>query len=114
MQGAINDAACAIAREAEQVFDLDVTSFSDIYPGGEGKINPLQHSFGELYCDKALGNSISEWRQFQITFDGNVDGQMFGVGEGVGCGTGYQRCGWQYRLKGRGIPLPLVIIHLKI
>ncbi|MEW7000363.1 hypothetical protein M5585_07005 [Serratia ureilytica] len=41
MQGAINDAACAIATESrEQVFDLDVTSFSDIYPGGEGKVTP--------------------------------------------------------------------------
>lgn len=41
MQGAINDAACAIATESrEQVFDLDVTSFSDIYPGGQGKETP--------------------------------------------------------------------------
>ncbi|MBO2006674.1 type 1 fimbrial protein [Serratia marcescens] len=100
MQGAINDAACAIATESrEQVFDLDVTSFSDIYPGGQGKEIPF--SIHLVNCISALGsNSISEWRQFQITFDGNVDGQMFAWGEGVGCGTGYQRCGWQYRQAG--------------
>ncbi|HGM6937470.1 TPA: fimbrial protein [Serratia marcescens] len=106
MQGAINDAACAIATESrEQVFDLDVTSFSDIYPGGEGKVIPF--SIHLVNCISALGsNSISEWRQFQITFDGNVDGQMFGVG-GKASGVALAISDADGNIVRPGIPLPL-------
>lgn len=85
IQGAINDAACAIATESrEQAFDMDITSFSDIYRNGEGKEIPFSIHLVNCILQRK-GESLSEWRQFQITFDGNIDGEMFGIsGEASG------------------------------
>lgn len=42
MQGAINDAACAIATESrEQLIDIDIISVSDIARDGQGRNVPL-------------------------------------------------------------------------
>ncbi|MFP7325260.1 fimbrial protein [Serratia marcescens] len=106
MRGGINDAACTIATESrEQVFDMGVASFSDVYLSAHGKSIPF--TIRLVNCNLEWeSNSLSEWRWFQVNFDGNVDGEMFGV-SGEASGVALVISDADGNVARPGIPLPL-------
>jgi type 1 fimbria pilin len=77
MQGAIIDTACAIDVDSrEQTIDLDVSPLADIIRDGQGRSKSF--SIDLVNCTIERPGKI-DWKQFQVTFDGDVDGDLFGV-----------------------------------
>ncbi|HID9396033.1 TPA: fimbrial protein [Serratia marcescens] len=79
MQGAIIDTACAIATESrEQIIDMDIIPISDIMRDGKGRPIPFSIELVNCVLERA-DKSLPDWKQFRVTFDGHVDGGMFGI-----------------------------------
>lgn len=77
MQGAIIDTACAIAVESrEQVIDMEVIPFADVLRDGHGRSKPFSIHLVNCLLERP---GKADWRQFQVTFDGEHDGEYFGV-----------------------------------
>ncbi|HGM6755389.1 TPA: fimbrial protein [Serratia marcescens] len=77
MHGAIIDTACAIAINGrEQTIDMGILPLSDIIRDGQGHSQSFSIN---------LVNCITErpgkegWKKFQVTFDGESNGELFGV-----------------------------------
>jgi type 1 fimbria pilin len=87
MQGGIVDTACAIAvDDREQNIDLGVIPVGDIIRDGQGRSKPF--SIDLINC--VLERPGKEgWKQFQVTFEGDGDGRLFGV-RGGASGVGLQ------------------------
>lgn len=83
MQGAIIDTPCAIAVDSrEQVIDMGMLPLADIVRDGQGQLHPFSI---ELVDCLLLRPGLHEWKQFQVTFDGDAEGAFFGVqGEASG------------------------------
>ncbi|EPQ1332183.1 MULTISPECIES: fimbrial protein [Serratia] len=79
MQGAIIDTACAIATESrDQIIAMGVTPVADIMRDGKGKEVPFSIELVNCVLERVDSN-LPDWRQFQVTFDGRSEGDMFGV-----------------------------------
>lgn len=77
MQGAIIDTACAIdVNSREQTIDMEVLPLADIIRDGQGRSKPF--SIDLVNCITARPGKDS-WKQFQVTFDGEPNGDLFGV-----------------------------------
>jgi type 1 fimbria pilin len=78
MQGAIVDTACAIAVESrDQTIDMEVVPLADIIRDGQGRSKSFAINLEN--CVIARPNGKPDWRQFQVTFDGDAEGALFGV-----------------------------------
>lgn len=79
MQGAIIDTACAIAIESrDQTIDLGIVPMADIIREGHGRSKPFTIEL--VNCElKREGNKLPDWKHFQVTFDGDTEGVLFGV-----------------------------------
>ncbi|HIE1233759.1 fimbrial protein [Serratia ureilytica] len=109
MQGAIIDTACAIATESrEQIIEMDITPFSDIARGGEGKHVPFSIELVNCILERQ-NKTLPDWRQFQVTFDGHADGELFGIGGDIS-GVALRITDSAGNIARPGIPLPLVDI----
>lgn len=77
MQGSIIDTACAIAVESrEQTIDMGIIPLSEIIRDGQGKSRKF--SINLINCVlKREGKD--DWKQFQVTFDGDNNDGLFGV-----------------------------------
>lgn len=85
MQGSIIDTACAIAAGSrEQTIDMDTVPVGDIMRDGQGTTRPF--SVELIHCELSRPDpKLPDWRHFQVTFDGDADGSLFGVsGEAKG------------------------------
>lgn len=79
MQGAILDTACAIATESrEQIIDMKNVPASDIARDGQGQPVPFSIELVNCVLERA-DKTQPDWKQFQITFDGYADGELFGI-----------------------------------
>ncbi len=77
MQGSIIDTACAIAVDSrEQTIDMGVLPLSDIIRDGQGRSQPF--SIDLVNCINERPGKES-WKKFQVTFDGEANGGLFGV-----------------------------------
>lgn len=79
MQGAIMDAACAIAVESrEQTIDMDTLSIVDIIHDGQGRSKPFSIDLEHCVIERS---KKPDRKQFQVTFDGDADvsGNLFGL-----------------------------------
>ncbi|OAH32771.1 fimbrial protein [Serratia marcescens] len=83
MQGAIIDTPCAIAVDSrEQVIDMGTFPLADIVRDGEGRTRPFSIVLVDCLQQRS---GLHEWKQFQVTFDGDAEGALFGVqGEASG------------------------------
>ncbi|EPL9180878.1 fimbrial protein [Serratia marcescens] len=106
MQGAIIDTACAIAVQSrDQTIDMDVIPVSDIARDGQGRSRPF--SIELVNCVLERQNSkMPDWKQFQVTFDGDAEGRLFGV-SGEASGVALQITDTAGAVAAPGIPLPL-------
>lgn len=85
MQGAIIETACAIAVESQnQSIDIEVTSIADISRDGKGRVKPFAIELINCVIERQ-DKSKTDWKHFQITFDGDSEGNFFSVkGEASG------------------------------
>ena len=104
MQGAIIDTACAIAVDSrEQVIDMEVIPFADVLREGHGRSKPF--SIHLINCVLPRSGQ-SDWRQFQVTFEGERDGDYFGVyGEARGVALRIMDERGNPALPGQSLPL---------
>lgn len=78
MQGTIVDTACAIAVDSrDQTIDMEVVPLSDIIRDGQGRSKPFTIHLENCVLERSDDQSAR--RQFQVTFDGNAEGNLFGV-----------------------------------
>ncbi|CAI1664931.1 PAP fimbrial minor pilin protein precursor [Serratia marcescens] len=111
MQGAINDAACAIAMESrEQIIDMEVIPVSDIARDGQGKNVSFSIKLVNCILERA-DKKLPGWKQFQVTFDGHADGEMFGI-RGEASGLALKISDDDGNIARPGMPLPLMKIPL--
>ncbi|CAI1170009.1 PAP fimbrial minor pilin protein precursor [Serratia fonticola] len=106
MQGAIIDTACAIAVESrDQTIDLGVVPLADIIRDGQGhgKSFAIELVNCELERDD---NKRPDWKHFQVTFDGDSEGELFGVrGEASGVALKINEPGGSLVIPGNPLPL---------
>jgi len=77
MQGAIIDTACAIAVESrEQTIDMETVPLADIVRDGQGRSKPFSIKLVNCVVERP---GKKDWKQFQVTFDGDAEGDLFGV-----------------------------------
>lgn len=87
MQGSIIDTACAIAVDSrEQSVDMGVIPLSDIIRDGHGQSKSFSIDLVNCILDHP---GKEDWKHFQVTFDGDQEGDLFGVHGGVS-GVGLQ------------------------
>ncbi|HAT4999467.1 TPA: type 1 fimbrial protein [Serratia marcescens] len=105
MQGAIIDTACAIAVESRyQTVDIEMAPLADIIRDGQGKIKPFAIELVNCTLERANKNS-PDWKQFQVTFDGDAEGDLFGV-RGEASGIALQISDVAGNIATPGHPLP--------
>lgn len=107
MYGSIIDTACAIALDSsEQSIDMGVIPIADIIRDGQGR----SKSFSLILVDCVLKRPKKEgWKQFQVTFDGDPEGNLFGI-RGGASGVGLQITDSQGYVVSPGKTLPFVNI----
>ncbi|EPN2807070.1 fimbrial protein [Serratia marcescens] len=106
MLGAIIDTACAIdINSRDQTIDMDVIPKSDIIRDGQGRTKPF--SIELINCElERSGSKLPEWQHFQVTFDGDAEGGLFGV-RGEASGVALQITDKVGNIATPGEPLPL-------
>ncbi|WP_447885650.1 fimbrial protein [Serratia fonticola] len=87
MQGSIIDTACAIAVDSrEQSIDMGVIPVADIIRDGQGRSKSFSIDLVNCVLERP---GKQDWKQFQVTFDGDPEGNLFGVSGGAS-GVGLQ------------------------
>ncbi|RNW08439.1 type 1 fimbrial protein [Serratia nematodiphila] len=110
MQGAIIDTACAIATESrEQIIDAKIMPIADIEREGKGKSVPFRIELINCVLERQ-NTALPDWQYFQVTFDGNADGEMFGIG-GDASGISLVISDEAGNIALPGVPLPVVAIQ---
>lgn len=105
MQGAIIDTACAIATESrEQVIHMETLPLSELAREGQGKSMPFSIELVNCILERP-NTALPNWKQFQITFDGQADGELFGV-NGEASGVALRIVDSAGHIARPGIPLP--------
>jgi P pilus assembly protein, pilin FimA len=106
MQGSIIDTACAIAVDSrDQTIAMGVVPLADIIRDGQGRTQPF--SIKLINCVVKRPNAgTSDWKQFQVTFDGDAEGPLFGV-RGEASGVALQIIDTFGNVATPGTPLPL-------
>lgn len=113
MQGTIIDTACAIAVESrDQVIDMDVIPFAEIQRDGHGRSQPF--AIHLINCVLERPDKL-DWYQFQVTFDGERDGNYFSVyGDARGIALRIVDEYGNPALPGRALPLRNLILGNKV
>lgn len=85
MHGAIIDTACAIDVDSrDQVIDMGVVPLADIIRDGQGSSRDFSIRLVNCVLERPHTDK-PDWKQFQVTFDGDAEGDLFGVrGEASG------------------------------
>lgn len=108
MQGAIIDTACTIAIESrDQTIDMGITPIADIIRdgGSSGKSFAIEL----IDCVLKRTDNSSEWNYFQVAFDGDSEGDLFGVNGNVS-GVSLQIMDTIGNIVSPGNPLPVIDI----
>lgn len=85
LQGTIIDTACTIAIESrDQTIDMEVVPLGSIIRDGQGRSKPFSIELVNCVLERPT-SKLPDWSQFQVTFDGDNEGELFGVrGEASG------------------------------
>lgn len=110
MQGAIIDTACAIAVESrDQSIDLGVVPLADIIRDGHGHRHPFIIELVNCELERQ-DNKSPDWKHFQVTFDGDAEGALFGVrGTASGVALKINESGGHAAIPGEPLPLENII-----
>lgn len=106
MQGAIIDTACAIAAGSrEQTIDMAVMPTGNMMRDGLGNTHAFTIELINCTLERPKPN-LPDWRQFQVVFDGDAEGDLFGV-HGEAKGIALQISDGLGNIAAPGRPLPL-------
>ncbi|MBH2879020.1 type 1 fimbrial protein [Serratia marcescens] len=106
MQGAIIDAACAIAAGSrEQVIEIDTTPVADIIREGRGSARHFSIELVNCVLSRTE-RQLPDGSGFKVTFDGDADGELFEV-HGEVKGVGLQIVDAKGNIARPGNPLPI-------
>nr|WP_232811275.1 fimbrial protein [Serratia proteamaculans] len=106
MQGAIIDTACAIsAGSREQGIDIGITPVADIIRDGNGGVRHFSIELINCVLSRAE-SKFPDWSGFQVTFDGDADGELFEI-HGGAKGIGLQIVDAAGNVAQPGNPLPI-------
>lgn len=105
MKGSIIDTPCNISGpDEDQIIELGVEPIDDIIHNGRG--NERKFSIHLINCSfKSSKPWLPDASRFQITFDGQSDGTLFGV-DGDATGVGLQIIDAEGNVAVPGKPLP--------
>ncbi|CAI0837296.1 PAP fimbrial minor pilin protein precursor [Serratia quinivorans] len=107
MQGSIIDTACAIAVDSrEQSIDMGIIPVADIIRDGQGRSKPFSIDLINCVLERP---GKEAWKNFQVTFDGDTEGALFGV-HGGASGVGLQISDGLGNIAFPGKALPLMDI----
>ncbi|MGQ8776491.1 fimbrial protein [Serratia sp. NA_112.1] len=107
MQGSIIDTACAIAVDSrDQSVDMGIIPLADIIRDGQGRSKPFSIDLVNCVLDRP---GKEGWKHFQVTFDGDPDGGLFGV-RGGASGVGLQIADSLGNIVSPGKALPFIDI----
>lgn len=102
MQGSIIDTPCAIATDdLEQTIDLGITTMGDIVQDGRGTEQKFSLHF--VNCDSGAGS-----HEFQTTFDGPAQGDVFNLDGASGVGLQVIDSAGNVAIPGK--PMPAIIL----
>lgn len=105
MQGAIIDTACAIATESrDQSIDMEVVPLADMMIEGQGQRKPFSIELVNCELERHQDKKM-RWKQFQVTFDGDAEGEFFNV-RGEASGIALQITDELGNVASPGLPLP--------
>lgn len=112
MRGAIINTPCAIAVESrEQVIDMKVIPFADVLRHGRGHSQPFSIQLVNCILERP---DQPNWSQFQVTFDGDRDGEYFSVyGDASGVALLIMDEFGNKALPGKALPLRNIILGNK-
>lgn len=80
MNGTILDSACSVdTASRDQTIDMLTQPASDIISAGEGLPRPFSIRLVNCTLNRTSAQPLPDWQYFQVTFDGEHDGQAFGV-----------------------------------
>lgn len=106
MHGSIIDSACAIAvGSRDQVIDMGVMPLAEIIHVGRGRSRGFSIKLINCMLERPYSNK-PDWKQFQVTFDGDAEGELFGV-RGNASGVALRIIDKVGNIASPGIPLPL-------
>lgn len=110
MQGAIIDDACAISVESsEQTIDMDMIPLAEIIRDGMGRSKDFSIILVRCSTDRQVKSSE---KKFRITFDGERDGELFGVhGEASGVALQITDMNGNVAIPGGAMPLEKMSIE---
>lgn len=107
MQGAIIDTACAIAvASREQTIDMGLVPLDEIERNGQGRSKPL--AIDLVNCTTNRPGKV-DWKQFQVTFDGEADGDGFSI-HGTAAGVALQITDTVGNIALPGTALPIMAV----
>ncbi|MBH3259861.1 type 1 fimbrial protein [Serratia marcescens] len=110
MQGAIIDTACAIAVDSrDQVIDMGVVPLADIIRDGQGSRRDFSIKLVNCVLERPHSDK-PDWKQFQVTFDGDAEGELFGVrGDASGVALRIIDKMGNIALPGKALPLAAIV-----
>ncbi|WP_097164936.1 fimbrial protein [Enterobacter sp. CC120223-11] len=110
MQGAIIDTACAISVDSrEQVIDMGRVPIADIIRDGQGIRRDFSIKLVNCVLERPYSNK-PDWKQFQVTFDGDAEGDLFGVrGDASGVALRILDKVGNVAMPGKALPLENII-----
>ncbi|AQT55473.1 pilin (plasmid) [Serratia marcescens] len=106
MQGDIIDTACAIdVNSRDQTIDIGVVPLVDIVRDGQGRAKSFFINLVNCQIERS-DDKLSDWKQFHVTFDGETEGELFGV-RGEASGVALQIADRLGNIALPGEPMPL-------
>lgn len=112
MQGAVIETACAIDTDSrDQTIDMSILPMSQVIRDGHG----VKRAFNIRLINCVLGRKdkkLSDWRRFQVTFEGRVDNGFFAV-DGQAQGIALELTDNDGNIASPGKPLPAMDILAK-
>ncbi|WP_336219536.1 fimbrial protein [Citrobacter amalonaticus] len=115
MQGSIIDTPCAIVTDdLEQTIDLGIATMGDIVQNGEG----AEHTFSLHFvnCDSGADSaSGAGLHEFQTTFDGPAQGDIFNLSGASGIGLQISDAAGNIAFPGKPMPsIPLTTDNQRV
>ncbi|MEX2944257.1 fimbrial protein [Serratia fonticola] len=107
MQGAIIDTACAISvASREQTIDMGIVPLGEVARDGQGRSKPFSIDLVNCVTERP---GKADWKQFQVTFDGDAEGSLFGV-RGEASGVALKILDSEGHIATPGKALPLITL----
>lgn len=109
LQGSILNAACTIdINSRDQSIDMGIIPVGEIVRNGRSVAKPFSIRLTNCVLHRT-DSALPNWQYFEVTFDGNRDGELIGV-DGEAEGIALQVSDELGNIAQPGVPLPSVML----